>query len=114
MEPVIHAEGTSVPVNDTIVKMKPWPWYQKWERQGLQGVEDLDQYLNLWRKQQKVKHDEPWEKYDLMKQYRKTITEEEQNKIFSEIFGRINKLNEEHKEKAKAARRTISKPKNIG
>lgn len=115
MEPEILAEGGSVPVNDTVVKMKPFPWMQKWERQGLKGVEDLDQHLNLWRKQQKVKHETPWEKYDLMKEYRKTITEEEQSEIFSEIFSRINKINEQHKQKAKAARRTIiSKPQNIG
>ncbi|XP_070492066.1 large ribosomal subunit protein bL19m [Chironomus tepperi] len=114
MEPEILAEGGNVPVNETIVKMKPFPWMQKWERQGLKGVEDLDKHLNLWRKQQKVKHDTPWEKYDLMKEYRKTITEEEQSEIFSEIFNRINKINEQHKQKAKASRRTISKPQNIG
>lgn len=113
MEPEIHAEGAPVPVNDTIVKMKAWPWFQKWERQDLKGVEDLDKYLNLWRKQQKVKHETPWEKYDLMKQYRKSISEEEQSKIFTEIFDRINKINDEHKNKSKL-KRTISKPVNIG
>jgi large subunit ribosomal protein L19 len=114
MEPELHAEGAPVPVNDTIVKMKPLPWMQKWERKELKGIEDLDQYLNLWRKQQREKQATPWEKYDLMKEYRRTIPEEQQNKIFHEIFGRINKINEEHKQKAKAARRTISKPQNIG
>jgi large subunit ribosomal protein L19 len=114
IEPEIHAEGAAVPVNETIVKMKPWPWFQKWERQELKGVEDLDKYLNLWRKQQKVKQASPWEKYDLMKEYRRTIPEEEQNQIFSEIFNRINKINEDHKQKAKLTRRTITKPQNIG
>lgn len=114
MEQEILAEGSAVPVNDTIVKMKPIPWMQKWERKELKGVEDLDQYLNLWRKQQKVKHETPWEKYDLVKEYRRTISEEEQGEIFTEIFSRINKINEQHKQKAKAARRTIGKPQNIG
>jgi large subunit ribosomal protein L19 len=114
MEPELLAEGASVPVNQTIVKMKPLPWMQKWERKELKGIENLDQYLNLWRKQQREKQATPWEKYDLMKEYRKTIPEEQQNKIFFEIFGRINKINEEHKMKAKAARRTINKPQNIG
>lgn len=113
MEPEIHAEGAPVPVNETIVKMKPWPWFQKWERQDLKGVEDLDQYLNLWRKQQKVKQAKPWEKYDLVKEYRRSISEEEQSKIFTEIFDRITKINDEHKTKAKL-KRTISKPSNIG
>lgn len=113
MEPEIHAEGAPVPVNETIVKMKPFPWFQKWERQELKGVESLDKYLNLWRKQQKVKHETPWEKYDLMKEYRRSISEEEQSKIFTEIFDRINKINEEHKIKSKL-KRTITKPSNIG
>lgn len=113
MEPEILAEGAPVPVNDTIVKMKPLPWMQKWERKELKGVEELDQYLNLWRKQQREKQATPWEKYDLMKEYRRTIPEEEQNKIFSEIFTRVNKINEEHKLKAKAARRTINKPQKL-
>lgn len=115
MEPEIHAEGAPVPVNNTIVKMKPFPWFQKWERQNLKGVEEVDQYLNWWRRKQKPLHEAPWEKYDLMKEYRRTISEEEQSQIFSEIFDRINKINDEHKAKAKlAARRTINKPTNIG
>lgn len=115
MEPEILAEGAPVPVNETIVKMKPYPWFQKWERKDLQGVEELDQYLGWWQKKQKPRHEKPWAKYDLMKEYRRTIPEEEQSKIFTEIFDRINKINEEHKTKAKlAARRTISKPTNIG
>lgn len=115
MEPEIHAEGTPVPVNETIVKMKPFPWFQKWERQELKGVEELDPYLNWWRRKQLKRHESPWVKYDLMKEYRKSIPEEEQSQIFTEIFDRINKLNDEHKAKAKlAARRTISKPSNIG
>jgi large subunit ribosomal protein L19 len=115
MEPEIHAEGAPVPVNETIVKMKPFPWFQKWERQNLKGVEELDHHLNWWRAKQKPLHETPWEKYDLMKEYRRTITEEEQSKIFTEIFDRINKINDDHKMKAKlAARRTINKPGNIG
>lgn len=113
MEPEIHAEGAPVQVNDTVVKMKPQPWFQKWERQDLKGVEELDPYLNLWRKQQRVKHKTPWEKYDLMKEYRQSISEEEQSQIFTEIFDRINKINDEHKVKSKL-KRTISKPSNIG
>lgn len=114
MEPEIHAEGAPVPVNETIVKMKPFPWFQKWERQNLQGVEELDNHLNWWRKKQRPRHESPWEKYDLMKQYRKTITEEEQSKIFTEIFDRVNSISEEHKARAKmGTRRTIKKPSNI-
>ena len=80
-----------------------------------QGVEDLDKHLNWWRRKQRVKNDKPWEKYDLMKEYRKTITEEEQSKIFTEIFDKIKDINNEHKVKAKlAVRKTISNPSNIG
>lgn len=117
MEPEIHAEGAPVPVNETIVKMKPFPWFQKWEQQNLKGVEELEPHLNWWRKKQKKlpQNYKPWEKYDLMKEYRKSISEEEQSQIFSDIFERINKINDEHKAKAKlATRRTINKPSNIG
>lgn len=55
--------------------MRSPPWYARWERGSLQGyvVPPLS-----WRRTEKSqkwaeKHGEPWEKYDLMKQYRSAL-----------------------------------------
>ena len=92
MEPEILPEGTPIPINNTLVKLKPRPWLERWERQNLQGISNL--YDNL-----KDKHilsaqriEKPWEKYDLMKEYRRSIPEEEQNQIYSEVYSQLHQL----------------------
>lgn len=50
--------------------MKPRPWVQRWERKNLKGVEDLDKFITPKMQAQRDRHQTPWEKYDLMKEYR--------------------------------------------
>lgn len=108
MEPEVFIEGNPVPVNDLKVKLKPRPWLERWERQDLKGVENVDELLyDKHRRLAKVQ-EKPWEKYDLMKEYRRTLPEEEQVDIFSEIYTRVRNINDDHKKKLKA-RRSISK-----
>lgn len=113
MDAEILPEGSPVPVNELKVKLKPRPWLARWERQNLQGVENLDELLYDKHRRKAKTAETPWEKYDLMKEYRRTIPEEEQNLIFSEIFNRVKNINEENKKKMKA-RRSITKPQKLG
>lgn len=112
MEPEAIAEGMPVPVNSMKVKLKPRPWLERWERQDLKGVENVDELLYDKHRRLAALRATPWEKYDLMKEYRRTIPEEEQSQIFSEILSTIKDINEENKKKLKA-KRAISKPQKL-
>lgn len=109
MDPEVIPEGSPVPLNELKVKLKPRPWLERWERQDLQGVENVDELLYDKHRRKAKERATPWEKYDLMKEYRRTHSEEEQEDIFSEILPRVNEINEENKKRMKA-RRSISKP----
>ena len=52
---------------------------------------------------QKTERETPWEKYDLMKEYRATISEEEQRYIFNEIMKHMPEL-EQARRKVKKVR----------
>ncbi|GLV33097.1 mitochondrial ribosomal protein L19 [Carabus blaptoides fortunei] len=106
MEPEIMAEGTTVPVNDTKVKLKPRPWLERWERKNLKGVQDLGLQERFYKRAEQLAT--PWEKYDLMKQYRATIPEEEQSEIFAEIYSKLHDL--ELQRKKMKRKRTFIKP----
>nr|XP_012218031.1 PREDICTED: 39S ribosomal protein L19, mitochondrial [Linepithema humile] len=90
MESELLPEGASVPVNEIKVKLNPYPWIERWERQGLKGVAEL--ILNERRIRKAKDTEKPWEKYDLMKKYRETIPEEEQNEIFDEVYTKLHEL----------------------
>jgi len=109
LEPEIIQEGAPVPVNQIKAKFKPRPWTQRWERAGIVGVDNLEEHLHDKLRRLAALQETPWEKYDLMKEYRRSIPEEEQNAIFTEIFGQMQQINEVNKKKMKA-RRTITKP----
>lgn len=88
------------------MKLRPRPWLERWERQSLKGIEPLDLPQKFFDKAEKVA--KPWEKYDLMLQYRyqwilkfrfslgvdffglrKTIPAEEQEKIYAEVHSQL-------------------------
>ncbi|KAG1677009.1 39S ribosomal protein L19, mitochondrial [Nymphon striatum] len=79
----LHPEGTPVPINQIKVKLKPRPWHERWERKELRGVQDLNLPERFYKRAAEVA--KPYEKYDLMKQYRKLIPEEEQLGIMEEV-----------------------------
>nr|SVE88312.1 EOG090X0F2L [Daphnia similis] len=87
MEPERRLNNSVVPINPLKVKLRPRPWLERWERQNLQGVEDLNLPQRFYDKAEKVA--KPWEKYDLMLHYRKTIPAEEQEKIFAEVHSQL-------------------------
>uniref|UniRef100_A0A1A9UPB1 39S ribosomal protein L19, mitochondrial n=1 Tax=Glossina austeni TaxID=7395 RepID=A0A1A9UPB1_GLOAU len=77
MKPEIREEGAPVPINDIKVRLCPRPWLEKWR-----GISNIDEYLADKRRRTAKDHEKPWEKYDLMKQYRSTIPEEQQKEIY--------------------------------
>lgn len=52
------------------VKLKPRPWLERWERQDLKGVSNIEEYLKEKDRVRREKHKTPWEQFDIMKQYR--------------------------------------------
>lgn len=91
------------------MKLRPRPWLERWERQNLQGVEEIKLPQAFYDRATKAA--KPWEKYDLMLHYRyvqkfintsfpitnfhcrrsnrKTIPAEEQEKIFAEVHSQL-------------------------
>lgn len=114
MEPELHPEGEPVPINPLQVRLKPRPWVKRWERYDLKGVSNALDLITEKMKKQLLKPQiaRPWEKYDLMLEYRKTIPEEEQNEIYSELYTDLNKL--ASKRKKILRKRTIMKPTKLG
>lgn len=76
MKPVLTHEGTEVPINKTLVKMKPQPWSRRWERWLLKGVECLEDIPQMFADKVKRLEEDPVHSYDLMLEYRRHCTEE--------------------------------------
>nr|CAG4641257.1 EOG090X0F2L [Eulimnadia texana] len=106
MEPEVLPEGSAVPVNPIKVKLRPRPWLERWERQDLKGLQDLELPQKFYDRAAAVA--KPWEKYDLMKQYRATIPAEEQQQIFTEVQSQLQQF-ELSRRKARK-RRNVSNP----
>ncbi|KAL1138470.1 hypothetical protein AAG570_008533, partial [Ranatra chinensis] len=114
MEAEVLPEGVSVPVNATKVKLKPRPWVKRWERSSFKGI-DRDHMMSLVSEKmisQIPKFEKPWEKFDLMMQYRSTIPEEEQTEIFSEVYSELHQL--EHSRKTLKRKKIFVKPQKMG
>ncbi|XP_045779119.1 39S ribosomal protein L19, mitochondrial [Maniola jurtina] len=92
MDPEILPEGTPVPINPVQVKLKPRPWLERWERQELKGVSNIEEHLKEKDRVRRELRKTPWEKYDLMKQYRKTIPAEDQTEIWSEVYSQLQQM----------------------
>lgn len=113
MEVEILPEGAPIPINSTKVIMKPRPWYARWERTEFEGINRELMMTHLSEKMisQIPRHKKPWEKYDLMLEYRRTIPEEEQTEIFGEIDSELHKL--EMTRRRQKRRRDFVKPKKV-
>ncbi|CAH0677655.1 unnamed protein product [Spodoptera exigua] len=109
MDPEILPEGTPVPVNPVQVKLKPRPWLERWERQELKGVANIEEHLKEKDRVRRELRATPWEKYDLMKQYRKTIPVEDQNDIWAEVNHQLRQL--QLTRKTTSRKRTFTTPK---
>ncbi|XP_013186038.1 large ribosomal subunit protein bL19m [Amyelois transitella] len=111
MDMEILPEGTPVPVNPVQVKLKPKPWLERWERQDLKGVANIEEYLKEKDRKRREQHRKPWEKYDLMKEYRKTIPIEDQSNIWEEVYNQLQIIQSTQKKIARKRTFTTPKPK---
>lgn len=92
MEPELLADGAEVPVNPVQVVLKPRPWVERWERQTLLGVANVDEHLTDKIRAQAIERREPWERFDLMKEYRRSVPVEEQQEIYTEVYSQLHHL----------------------
>ncbi|XP_076237434.1 mitochondrial ribosomal protein L19 [Calliopsis andreniformis] len=111
MEPELESEGTTVPVNELKIPLNKPPWLERWERKELKGVIKESIVVNEKRLRKAEAARKPWEKYDLMKIYRETIPEEEQNEIFCDVHTELSQL--EVKKSILKRKRTFVRPKKV-
>ncbi|XP_035686162.1 39S ribosomal protein L19, mitochondrial-like [Branchiostoma floridae] len=80
LEPVQHNPEDPVPILDTKVILKPPPWYWRWERVELQGINRehmRENHLSQKRLDKMDKHRKPWMEFDLMYEYDTTQVEQD-------------------------------------
>ncbi|KAF8773842.1 39S ribosomal protein L19 like protein [Argiope bruennichi] len=69
------------------VKLNPPPWFAKWEQRNLKGIEPLGELH--WKRRRilrtKIQPMQVLDNYDLMKQYRRSIPEEDQQEIWEDV-----------------------------
>ncbi|PRD27587.1 UNVERIFIED_CONTAM: mRpL19 [Trichonephila clavipes] len=88
MEPEFRVEGEPVIVNPIKVKLNPPPWCMKWEVWDLKGIEPIEEDLHWKRKRNLRKLIAPVQhvdKYDLMKEYRRCVPEEDQREVWQDV-----------------------------
>jgi len=119
MEPEIIPEGSPVPLNQTVVTLNSRPWLRKWDTlqthlDGFQLPEDAFATPGKIRRMERryAEGSIHWRQqtlqYDLMRDYRNTIQEEEQAEIWEEVG---DKLEERDKQMRKvAAKRAFVRP----
>lgn len=108
-----HPESEPVPVNSIQVTLRPRPWMQRWERKNLKGVklDSINEHITDKMRKQKIDREEPWLQWDMMRQYRSTIPEEEQVEIYSEIYPTLNALRQQRQVQKRS--KMFAKPKKI-
>ncbi|XP_028997002.1 39S ribosomal protein L19, mitochondrial [Betta splendens] len=89
MKPVHVSPTGEVPVNKTKVRMRPKPWSKRWERPkfNIKGIR-FDLCLTPEQMEHAQKWAQPWQEYDMLKEYDTTKLEEE---IFSEVQKEMSK-----------------------
>ncbi|KAK0098450.1 hypothetical protein PV326_008213 [Microctonus aethiopoides] len=107
METEYLPEGSPVPVNAIKIPLNPQPWCSKWECKGLKGVIEIPK-VSANRLRKAELNAKPWEKYDLMKIYRETIPEEEQQMIYSEVYTKLHSM--EMSRKKLKRKRSFTRP----
>jgi len=119
MEPEILPEGSPVPLNDQVVPLNPKPWLRKWENlqthlDGYSLPGDLFSTPGPVRRIQRTfaENSIAWHQqtleYDLMRDYRATVPEEEQEQIWEEVGERLEDRDKQMRKVA--AKRAFVRP----
>ncbi|XP_043220421.1 39S ribosomal protein L19, mitochondrial-like [Amphibalanus amphitrite] len=90
MEPEHAADSGEVPVNPVKVPLRPRPWTWRWERAGMKGLIVPELREDFYERAKKVS--EPWHKYDLMREYRRSVPVEDQREIYAEVHEHVQSL----------------------
>lgn len=95
-----RVEGSPITINPLKVKLKPRPWHDRWERKELRGVEDLGLPERFYERARQLAT--PWLKYDLMREYRRLVPEEDQAEIYADVHdNNMDLIRQRAKEKAR-------------
>lgn len=78
------SNNEEVPVNETKIKLNPFPWTKYWFKHTLRGVEPLEG-APKWKYEKSLKEKYHGKEYDLMKDYRENVPEEDQLYIWKEV-----------------------------
>jgi len=119
MEPEILPEGSSVPLNETVVKLNSRPWVRKWNvlqayLDGFQLPEDTFATPGDVHSMERAFSEGSmhWKNmtldYDLMRDYRNTVPEEEQAAIWEEVGDRLEERDKQMRKVA--AKRAFVRP----
>ena len=76
------------------IPLNPTPWHDRWERKELKGA--ILPPISEKRRTNAEKAKKPWEKYDLMKQYRETINDHDTENIMSEVHTAMKPIEKQH------------------
>ncbi|XP_007260532.2 39S ribosomal protein L19, mitochondrial [Astyanax mexicanus] len=89
MKPVHISPNQDVPVNPLKVKMKPRPWSKRWDRPkfNIKGIR-FDLYVTPEQMEHAQKWAQPWQEYDMLKEYDTSALEE---KIYQEVQAELRK-----------------------
>lgn len=89
MKPVSFSPTGEVPVNKVKVKMRPKPWSKRWERPkfNIQGIR-FDLALTPEQMEHAQKWAQPWQEYDMLKEYDTAKLEEQ---ILAEVQREMSK-----------------------
>ncbi|XP_041660606.1 39S ribosomal protein L19, mitochondrial [Cheilinus undulatus] len=89
MKPVLFDVTGEVPVNPLKVKMRPKPWSKRWERPkfDIKGIR-FDLALTPEQMEHAQKWGQPWNEYDMLKEYDTSALEEE---ILKEVQQELSK-----------------------
>ncbi|XP_074541460.1 large ribosomal subunit protein bL19m [Halichoeres trimaculatus] len=89
MKPVPFSPTGEVPLNELKVKMRPKPWSKRWERPkfNIKGIR-FDVALTPEQMEHAQKWAQPWNEYDMLKEYDTSALEEQ---LLKEVQQEMNK-----------------------
>ena len=83
------------------VPLNPLPWLVRWERRvDMKGFTYDPAWMSAKRESQRFIEHKPWEKYDLMREYRRTGSEALKEEIYKDVYLQqqdINKAKDEER-----------------
>ena len=111
-QPIKLLPGMKVPVNTMKVPLKKKPWRHAWDRKALQGIllPEINRYEHEEFKNSSSDF-RPYEKWDIMKNYRETIHDDDHREIIQDI--KKYETESTHKQETVTASKKLVRTRNI-